>query len=83
MSNVNKVIVRNEAGEEVSAEDKNSVTLNFPMWFGDKLIDELNDRNITVLVMRKNNGQVFLHLLEADEDISIRVQKAFWRFGGH
>lgn len=83
MSNVNKVIVRNQQGELVSAEDKNSVTLNFPMWFGNDLIKEINERDVTVIVKKDyNTDEIKFSLLNGDDDLSNRVEKAFLRFGG-
>ncbi len=77
---IKKVIVKDHDGNDVSETDKVSVTLNFPMWFGDELIKEINDKDITVIVMKNFNGQVFIHLATTDKDLIIRAQKEFWKY---
>ena len=58
------------------------LTLNFPMWFGDDIIDEINKRDITVVVIKDYDGKNHIHLATKDTDLIIAAQKAFWRFSG-
>ncbi len=79
---INNIIVEKYDGSPVSKEDEIAVTLNFPMWFGEDIIKEINDNGITVIVIKNYDGQNIIHLATENKDLIIRAQKAFWGFRG-
>jgi hypothetical protein len=79
---INKIVVKKYDGTSVSKDDEVAVTLNFPMWFGEELINEINERNITAIIIKDYDGNNHIHLATDDVDLIIAAQKAFWGFRG-
>lgn len=75
-----EIIVRNHLGNLVSDEDKAAIVVNFPMWFGREMLKEMKEKDITIIVLKNAIGNPYIHLTNADEDIIIRSQIAFWEF---
>lgn len=77
------VIVRDYKGVLVSEEDKAAIVVNFPMWFGAEMLKEMKEKDITIVVLKNQIGNPYIHLTNADEDIITRSQIAFWGFQGY
>lgn len=77
---VNSVIVTKYDGAAVSKDEEIAVTTNFPMWFGEDIINEINEKEITVVVVKDHDNKNHIHLATQDTDLIMRSQIAFWRF---
>ena len=74
---INNTTFDRHDGAAISNEEITAIILNFPMWFGQELIDEINEKNVTVCVFIDREEKRHIHLENADHDLSIKVAKRF------
>ena len=79
---VNDIVITNYKGEILPLETADTFSLNFEMWFGEDIIKEINNKEITVVIIKDIDNNPHIHLKTLDIDLIIRAQKAFWRFAG-
>ena len=81
--NIDKVTAEDQNGNDLSESDKLAIIINFPMWFGDETVKEINKRGIEVMVTKSlDTGKVYINLVTTDKELISRVQKRFLLFGG-
>jgi hypothetical protein len=79
--NFDKVEYYKQDGSGVSESDKTSVFVNLPMWFGEQIIKEVNEKGITVIVYWDVNSIRHIHFATTDVDLIIRADRVFSVFG--
>jgi len=80
IGSINNVIIQKYDGSSVPESDEIPLAVNFSNWFDEDITQEINDKEITVVVIKDYDNNNHIHLATNDVDLILRVQKAFWKF---